>query len=386
MKKTYILIALIFGFSCNDSEDIFEENFTLGGFAQFTEELETTRFNLLEFEEVSFTADIRDLNNNITSYALDMIYGDVVVDDFIVLNSLPGTIAFTGQEVLTALNFTAADFNVATPLQFVATVTTPDGTFSGLRPDFDINSNTATGGNTASEIFQSALRQAMDFSFTFFLPPPRKFRGTSFEEPFATGAGEDYTRPDAEASLTSELFNNDGERHVMHTAVGNGTDDEIGFRTFFEDTGDSGFTTEEIGVTTATQTVNAYIDGVQGYQLEDVDGLLRIVFDRVEIDPIANPSSGVRIQFFPRETGYEDDDSLVISVLVERADGSEETIELLNVIGDRDIENGGLTGQWNLVDSGFLSNISAYTLTIEATIDSGNEDIYFDEMLVYIPE
>lgn len=386
MKYKYILLIIVFAISCSDSEDIFEENFTRGGFAQFSEDLETSRFNALTFDEVSFSAEVIDPNNNVQSYALTLIYGDIVVDNFIVLNSLPGTVQFTGQEILSSLNLSLNELDIATSLQFVATITTPDGIFSGSRPSFDSAANVVTGGDTANDIFSSAVRQAVDFSFSFFLPPPKKFRGTSFEEPFGTGAGFDYTRPDADADLTAELLNNSGERHVMHTASGTGTDDEIGFRTFFESTGDGGFTTEEIGVSTATEEVGAYIDGAQGYQLEDVDGLLRIVFDKVEIDPVANPSSGVQIQFFPRDTGWEDDDTLVISVVLERGDGSEETVELLNVLGDQDIEDGGLIGKWNLVDTGFLDNIAAYTLIIEAVVDSGNEDIYFDQMLVYIPE
>ncbi|MGK0430535.1 MAG: hypothetical protein ACJARX_002212, partial [Psychroserpens sp.] len=34
-------------------------------------------------------------------------------------------------------------------------------------------------------------------------------------------------------------------------------------------------------------------------------------------------------------------------------------------------------------NTGFLNGVTAYTLIIEATIDSGNEDLYFDQMLVY---
>lgn len=42
--------------------------------------------------------------------------------------------------------------------------------------------------------------------------------------------------------------------------------------------------------------------------------------------------------------------------------------------------------QWNTVDSGFLDKITAYTLIIDSEIDSGSEEIYFDQMLIYVPD
>ncbi|MEM9361453.1 MAG: hypothetical protein AAGA43_02410 [Bacteroidota bacterium] len=383
MKKVYILTVMWLGLSCNGTDDIFEENFTRGGFAQFTEDLETTRFNLLTFEEASFSAEVVDPNNNIISYSLALIYGEIVVDDFIVLNSFPGTIMFTGQEVLDALNLTITDLETSVSLEFVATITTPEGTFSGNRPDFDASTNSVVGGDTANEIFASAMRQAVNFSFSFFLPPPRKLRGTSFEEPF--GNDEPYTKPGG-VTENEILTNNPGERFVVYTAQGTGVDDEIGFtaEVFFVD-GDSGFTSERIGVSTDTEAVGgAFADGVQGYQIEDVDGLFRLTFDTVPVDNTLNPSSGVQIQYYPIEADHESGDNLTITAEIERADGSMETLELLNISGT-DIDNG-LEERWNLADTGFLIDVVSYTLIVETNIDSGAEDVYFDQMLVYIPE
>lgn len=385
MKKISLFILLVLGISCsNNGEDIFDENFTRGGFIEFLTAPETTSFNVLDIQNLSFTADVIDPNSNATSYSLTMMYGDVSVVDFLTLTSFPSTMEITGQDILSALNFTsAADFDISIPLVFVATVTTPTGVFVGRTPDFDNNTNTSNGGNTAIDIFGAARPQAMNFAFTLFLPPPKKLRGTSFESPFGVASGSDYTRPDADADADGELLNNSGERHVMHTATGTGVDDEIGFRTEFISTGDGGFTSEEIGVTTSTNEFSAYPEGVQGYQLEDVDGTLRLTFDRVEVDATANPASGARIQFFPRSTSWESGDSLVISILVERAGGATETIELLNISGS---EINDAEDRWSVVSSGFLADISAYTMVIEANVDSGNEDLYFDEMLIFTTE
>jgi hypothetical protein len=134
-----------------------------------------------------------------------------------------------------------------------------------------------------------------------------------------------------------------------------------------------------VGVTTSTAEVGEFLDGTQGYQLEDIDGILMVEFDRVEVDTNVNPSSGVQIQFFPRDTGYESDDNLTIKAIVERGNVSE-TVELTNISGN-DIE--AAAGRWNLANTGFLNGVTAYTLIIEAANDSGNEDLYFDQMLVY---
>lgn len=385
MKKIYLFALIVFAFSCDDEvESVLDENFIKGGFVQFTADPDFSAINAFKVEEFTFSMEVEDLNKNATEYSLALIHNDIRVEDFVTLTSFPNTLSFTGTDILNALALAPADINVDTRFDFVAKVTTPGGVSIGTEPDFDFNTNTSTGGSTTSNVTNSAFgRDAMDFTFTFFLPPPKKLRGTSFEEPFAGVFGEDYTRPSSEADVTGQLMNNSGERHVMHVAVGTGVDDEIGFITEFVNTGGSGFTSEEIGVSSETGEVGAYIDGSQGYQLEDVDGLLRITFDRVPVDISTNPISGVRIQYFLRATGHELDDTLIISAILENAGGTE-TIELLNIDGD-DMDNG-LEDQWNLVDSGFLENSTAYTLVIEAAVESGNEDIYFDEMLVYIAE
>ncbi|WP_394749911.1 hypothetical protein [Spongiimicrobium salis] len=386
MKKIYFLFVVLLGFSCNEPGDVLDDNFQRGALIVFDTRPETTRINALDIENYTFSAVVSDPGNNVTAYELRLIYEDIVVNNFISLSSFPATLEFTGQDILSALNLTAEEIDPSRAVQLIATLTIPSGTFDGAVTDFNTDENIQEGGDSSGVLFiddNLAFNQAINFRLSFFIPPPRRLRGTSFEEPFGTGFGSDYTRPDTEEDVTAELMNNPGERSVMYSAVGSGPDDEIGFRTFFESTGDGGFTSEEIGVTTATGEVGAFIDGEQGYQLEDIDGLLRLTFDEVLVDPATNPSSGIRIQFFPRATSWEADDTLTIFANITRADGSTDTLELTNISGAQIDE---LEGRWNVADTGFMPDVVSYVLIIEAVVDSGNEDIYFDEMLVFIPD
>jgi hypothetical protein len=382
MKKKYLLILLLVGLSCNET-DVFKENFERGGLIVFAPKPESTRISVLALENYAFKTGIEDPNNNATLYVLDLTYGNIVVENFITITTFPNTLTFTAQDILTALNLTANEIDLTLQLEFLATVTTTNGVFNDALSDFNFQTNEQEGGDSGNLLFDNpAFNQALAFNFTFFLPPPKKLRGTSFESSFGTGFGSDYTRPVADSALTAALLNNPGEREVNYVAVGAGEDDEIGFTTSFVNNGGDGFDSEEVGVTTSTSEVGEFLDGVQGYQLEDVDGILIVEFDRIEVDTNINPVSGVQIQFFPRDTGYESDDNLTIKAIVERG-SSIETVELMNITGN-DIE--AVAGRWNLANTGFLTGVTAYTLIIEAAIDSGNEDLYFDQMLVYITD
>lgn len=387
MKKLYITLILALGLtiSCNDtSSDVLEENFERGGLVIWDKVPESFRLNLLDIDNLVFANGVEDPNNNIISYDLALTYGDITVDKFVTITSFPNTLTFSGQDILTALNLTKEEIDIAVPLNFVAIITTTNGIFDGATVDFNNDTNVNEGGDSGTELFDNpSFNQAINFKMSFFIPPPKKLRGTSFEEPFGNEAF--YTKPGG-VTESEELTNNPGERNVMYVAQGIGADDEIGFKAevFFE-SGDNGFTRERIGVSTNKSAVGgSFVDGSQGYQVEDVDGLFRLTFDTVPVDNTVYSSSGVQIQYYAIEADRELVDNLTIKADIEKADGSTETLELLNVSGN-DLDDG-LEGRWNLVDSGFLPDVVAYTLIIETNIDSGAEDIYFDQMLVYIPE
>ncbi len=380
--KWVFLVLLCMSCSQEDN-NLFEDITVNGGYIEFTDGIPETRFSLLELPEELINATIEDPNNNASSYRLTLIHDDTQVENFLEINSFPSDLVVTLQSVLDALNLTTADLTPDTEFQLVADVTTPLGVFNGLNPSFNTDTNTQEGGSIGPGSLETNGDSAMNILTTFFLPPPRKIRGTSFEEPFAAAdPGADYVRAPGEGNDDEgELFNHDGERHVMHTAVGNGVDDEIGFRSFFFSNGGGGFSNEEIGVTRKTEDVVAYVDGIQGFQLEDVDGLYRLMFDEVQVNSAEEPQTGVRLQVFFRSTSWEDDDTIRIYAEIERS-GSMETIELLNISGS---EIDAIENKWNIIDSGFLDNVTSYQLIIDSEIDSSSEEIYFDEMLVYGP-
>lgn len=384
MKNIFKWVFFILCISCSQENNNLFDDFTLnGGFIEFEGKTPNTSFSFLEIPEEFINDEILDPNNNAISYALTLIHGEVEIEEFITINSFPNTLTITKQAVLEALGITENDLSPDTEFQFVANVTTPLGTFSGLNSDFNTETNTQEGGSIGSNSLQTTDNSAMNFDVSFFLPTPKKLRGTSFEEPYASDdPGADYTRPESQEDSDGELLNNLEERHVMHTALGTGEDDEIGFRSFFFSTGKGGFTNEEIGVTKKTEEVGSYIDGIQGFELEDIDGLHRLLFDTVEVNPATNPQTGVRIQVFFSSTDWEEDDTIHIYVEVEK-EGNMETMDLLNINGGQ-IEE--LKDAWYIVDSGFLNDITSYQLIIDSETDSGNEEIYFDEMLIYTAE
>lgn len=386
MKHIYKWFFCILLVSCSSNDNNLLDDITVrGGFIEFEDVPEALNFNFLKLEDFNINSELIDGNNNAASYSLTLIHDANEVPDFIVINSFPATLSIDMPSIVNALGITMADVNDTSEFRFLASVTTPEDVYSGLNPDFNSETNENEGGNSVSRLIQSTTKQAMDFTLRFFVPPPKKLRGTSFEEPFASAdPAADYIRLDGEGETDEgELFNHLGERHVMHIATGSGEDDEIGFKSFFVDNGGNGFANEEIGVTQKIEDVLSYPDGIQGFQVEDIDGLWRLVFDKVTIDNSTDPLTGVQIKFFPRDATWEGTDTIHIYAELEKVGGTTETIELLDLSGS-DIES--IHGKWNTVSSGFLDNVISYTLTIDSELNQPSEEFYFDEMLVFVPE
>ena len=382
MKNIFKLTFCFLLVACASNDDNLLEDITYkGGFIQFEETPANLNYNFLNIQEFVLEAPLIDPNNNAIGYSLTLNYNGTAVENFYSINSFPAAMSIDIQMILDALGLTIGDIDETAQFNFVATVETPEGFYSGLTPDFDYDDNEEVGGNTAVNLLGSGYKNAMDFTVNFFIPPPKKYRGTSFEEPFAAAdAGADYTRTDVDVSR--EMLNNTGERYVMHVATGTGENDEIGFRAFFEDNGSGGFTNEEIGVTMKTEDVGSYPDGVQGYQLEDVDGLWRLEFDKVTI-PSELTKTGIQIKFFPRSTSWESSDTLHIYVDIESPAGVFNTIDLVDLSGSG-INN--LEDKWNTASTGFLDGVVSYKLFVATELNSSSEEMYFDEMLVYVPE
>lgn len=154
--------------------------------------------------------------------------------------------------------------------------------------------------------------------------------GTSFEEPNAVGGI--YTDT-GDAAIDHFLVDNAGEPVVNYNSVGG----EIGFQSFYGNTRNGvGLTDgDNVGVTSNNSVVTSYTDGSQGFQIQDADGVMSIIFDAVDIS--GHSDVEVAFDYFLSSTGYESEDRLVAEVTVD----SNSPISILDTAGS-DIDDLGL--------------------------------------------
>ncbi len=188
---------------------------------------------------------------------------------------------------------------------------------------------------------------------------------TSFENAFV---GDQYVDT-GDASVDHDLVNNAGQSVVdfMNDGV------EMGFDAYYRNTrNDVGLTDGDfVGATNFTGTVGSFTDGLQGYELQDADGLMGVQFDTVS----AVSFTDVTLDLFVQETGWESDDSIRIFAIV---DGGLE-VDILNTIGS-DVDDLAIEGSWlNL--SLDLSAYTEATLVVELESNSGSESIYLDNIV-----
>ena len=188
---------------------------------------------------------------------------------------------------------------------------------------------------------------------------------TSFENGFV---GDQYVDT-GDASMDHDLVNNAGQSWVNF--VNDGV--EVGFSAYYRNTrGDVGLTDGDfVGFTNFTGEVGSFTDGVQGYEMQDADGLMGLQFDTIGSTSYQNITMDVFIQ----ETGWESDDSIRIWAVV---DGGLE-IDLLNTIGS-DIDDLVIEGSW-LDLTADLSGMTEATLFVELDSNSGSESIYIDNIV-----
>jgi hypothetical protein len=192
--------------------------------------------------------------------------------------------------------------------------------------------------------------------------------GTSFEEPGVL-PGVQYV--DTLDPLTDHaLLDNADEPWVNYPASG----DELGFFSWYYNTRDDvGLSDGDfVGVTDWTGDVDAYTDGVQGFEISDADGLMRTTLDAVALNPGLSPE--VALDLFVVETGWEADDYLRVWLEV---DGGAE-IDLLNTSG-QDIDDLGIEDSWMTL-SADLSGYSTATLMFELDSNAASEAIYVDHV------
>lgn len=201
---------------------------------------------------------------------------------------------------------------------------------------------------------------------------------TSFEE--APVFSIDYTDT-GDATVPHDLINNTNEPLVDYTSV----NQEMGFNARYEpysSPGDGLTDGDLVGVTDSPPTATAlFPEGLQGYEISDVDGNFIL-----EFDPVIANSPTISIDYYISETGYEGDgtsntsgsDRLRIYI---KDLGDTMEYDLLNTTGN-DINDLGIEGEWNTVSLSIENspNINLQ-LIIEARTNSGSEAFFFDNVV-----
>lgn len=380
MKHIYkYLFCFILVIGCTDDNNLLDDIAVRGGFIQFEQE-PALSISLLDLETATISETLIDPNNNATNYTLTLYYEGTVIENFLTITSFPANLELSINDFTTALGITSADIGQNTEFTLIATITTPTGVYSGFSPNYDSN-NVNQGGDTTVRLKSSGFRDAIEFDVTFFTPPGKTIKGTSFEEVPVGAEDATYTR-NGSANEDGDLINGPNPPFVDYVSTGN----EIGFDSEFIgvpniSTTSLGFTSERIGVTTALEDVDPFPDGNHAFHIEDPDGAIRITFDIVDV-PAGQENSGISFQYFLRTTSWETLDGIKAYANITTDSGSE-VIQLLNALDD-DAED--VEGVWNTANSGFLKGVRSYQLVIDLQSGHDTEDIYIDNIIVFEPE
>ncbi|AUP79106.1 hypothetical protein [Flavivirga eckloniae] len=169
MKKIILSIFILLGLSCQENQDNIFDNLTIrGGFVEFAK-TPTLSFNILDLDRVEINETILDTNGNTISYDLSVTYEGVTVNNLVSLTSFPANLVITLPMLLDAFNLTEGDLTLDSEFSFIATVTTPTGSFKGDRPKFNTVTKEEEGGNTASQLNGASYKPAFIFKLSFFM-------------------------------------------------------------------------------------------------------------------------------------------------------------------------------------------------------------------------
>lgn len=380
--KTILCFLLLLG--CTDKDNLLEDIAIRGGYVNFEEEPTSLDINILNLDTATVSERLIDYNNNVTEYSLTLIYDDIVVNNFVVLTSFPTSLELTVSDFTNALGITSDDITLSTTFNLVATITTPTGVYSGLSPDYN-STNVNEGGDTTDRLKSSGLLDAVEFTVSFFQPPAKTIRKTSFEEVAVSAGTDKYDKPGS-TTLSEDLTNYDYPPFVDYTAIGTSSSNELGFDSeyiFLPDIATTyiGFALERIGVYDVTDVNGGYSDGEKGYLVEDSDGTIKITFDTVEV-PEGQTKSGVSFDAFFRSTSWETYDGIYAYANITTNSGS--YVEVVADVFNTDID--AIEGRWITFNTGYLSNVKTYELVIEITSSDDTEDIYIDNIVIYEPE
>ncbi|WP_425072298.1 ExeM/NucH family extracellular endonuclease [Sagittula sp. S175] len=130
-----------------------------------------------------------------------------------------------------------------------------------------------------------------------------------------------------------------------------------------------------IGVQSFTGDVGSFTDGVQGYELSDSDGLLRLTFDTIDLSARAdNTVVKVSLDAFLTETGWESDD--LVRIFVQTDQGN---VTLLDSTG-QDIDDLGIEGEWLTLKTTLDAAVTSAALVVEFDSNAASEALYLDRI------
>jgi predicted extracellular nuclease len=174
-----------------------------------------------------------------------------------------------------------------------------------------------------------------------------------------------------DAATDHDLVNNPGQSPVDSTAAGAGL---LGFDARYVNTrGDVGLTDGDfVGVTGFTGVVGGFVDGTQGYQISDSDGLFVLEFDTVDLS--AAGAVDVSIDAFVQDTGYEADDALRIYVLTNAG-----RIDLVD-FGEAALE--AAPEAFVTYATTLDAALTSAQLVVEFDSNSGSEAVYLDAVRI----
>ena len=199
------------------------------------------------------------------------------------------------------------------------------------------------------------------------------FAYTSFEEP---PGGSDIKYYDTDDETTDhQLLNHEHcEPLVEWTATGL----ELGYTAWYFTTGGEGLTDGDyVGVTDYTGAVQEYPDGVHGYQMSDIDGIMQVIFDTVTDSGGGDWSVGFDI--FVSDADWETDDAIIVDVVV---DGGT-VISIFDTTGQDidglEIDGLEIEGEWLPLQLD-LTDYTEATLRISLESSEVYEAIFFDRV------
>lgn len=218
--------------------------------------------------------------------------------------------------------------------------------------------------------------------------------GTSFEEP-ATYSGH-YTDT-GDPAVAHFLANNPDEPIVTYTNVGG----EMGFQAYYipYDSPDVGLTDGDFtGVMDFAPSAEVgFTDGEKGFQMNDLDGNLLLIFDEVDLTNVSNPS--VSLDFLlninrnnPANGNYEGDGTINESghdrlrIYIKDLTNNEE-IFLFDSTGSDlddfvpfDSNTGEYQLEWQSVSKDLTPNTTVQ-LVIEGRTNASDESFWFDNIV-----